>query len=336
MQVGPTLQEGSSGEAVKELQRALQRAGFDPGPIDGEFGPVTAAAVRSFQAAKGLVVDGIVGPQTWSALPSEDEGVRPTLQEGSSGEAVEELQRALQRAGFDPGPIDGEFGPVTAAAVRSFQAAKGLVVDGIVGPQTWSALLGEEEVVLHIKVLQQPNIAIDTMLENMRQVYSTANIRVADASLENLEGPNFAALLDVDVGPCNMGQAMTTEQTQLFGNRNSVGANEIAVYFVRSVLKNNAQALNGCASFPTNQPSCVVAQIASPWTLAHEVGHVLGLAHISGEDTNCPTANPHCCSTPDFSRLMTGCGTGNITGTPTLSQGEIDTMIASNLTIEGV
>jgi mannan endo-1,4-beta-mannosidase len=64
----PTLQEGSSGEAVKELQRALQRAGFDPGPIDGEFGPVTAAAVRSFQAARGLVVDGIVGPQTWGAL----------------------------------------------------------------------------------------------------------------------------------------------------------------------------------------------------------------------------------------------------------------------------
>jgi uncharacterized protein YkwD len=68
MQVGPTLQEGSSGEAVEVLQRALQRAGFDPGPVDGEFGPMTAAAVRSFQAARGLVVDGIVGPQTWSAL----------------------------------------------------------------------------------------------------------------------------------------------------------------------------------------------------------------------------------------------------------------------------
>src|SRR5215216_4176596 len=140
MQVGPTLQESSSGEAVKELQRALQRAGFDPGPIDGKFGRVTAEAVRSFQAARGLVVDGIVGPPTWCALPSEDVGVRPTLQESSSGEAVKELQRALQRAGFDPGPIDGKFGPVTAEAVRSFQAARGLVVDGIVGPQTWRAL----------------------------------------------------------------------------------------------------------------------------------------------------------------------------------------------------
>jgi Metallo-peptidase family M12B Reprolysin-like len=185
---------------------------------------------------------------------------------------------------------------------------------------------------IHIKVLQQPNIPIDTMLRNMRQVYSTANIRVAVGSRENLGGPNFAALLDLDVGPCQTGQQMTAEQTQLFGNRNSVGANEIAVYFVRSVLQNNTQVLNGCASFPANQPSCVVAQAASAWTLAHEVGHVLGLNHISGENTNCPANNPRCCSTPDFTRLMTGCGTGGITGTPTLAQAEINTMNASDLT----
>jgi hypothetical protein len=177
---------------------------------------------------------------------------------------------------------------------------------------------------IHIKVLQQPNIALDTMLRNMRQVYSTANIRVVVGSRENLGGPPFAALLDLDVGPCTTGQAMTTEQTQLFGNRNSVGANEIAVYFVRSVLQNNTTALNGCASFPANRPSCVVAQAASPWTLAHEVGHVLGLNHITPE--TCPPA------APPPTRLMTRCGTALITGTPTVSQGEINTMNASNLT----
>ena len=47
MQVGPTLQEGSSGEAVEVLQRALLRAGFDPGPVDGEFGPMTAAQLEA-------------------------------------------------------------------------------------------------------------------------------------------------------------------------------------------------------------------------------------------------------------------------------------------------
>jgi hypothetical protein len=189
---------------------------------------------------------------------------------------------------------------------------------------------------IHIKVLQQPNIPIDTMLRNMRQVFSTANIRVVVGSRENLGGPAFAALLDVDVGACPpppVPQAtLTAEQTQLFGNNNFVGANEIAVYFVRSVLRNNTEALFGCAASPANQPSCVVAQTASPWTLAHEVGHVLGLAHIPGENTNCPAGNPNCCSTPDSTRLMTGCGTNLITGTPTLSQGEINTMNASTLT----
>jgi len=178
---------------------------------------------------------------------------------------------------------------------------------------------------IHIKVLQQPNIAIDTMLRNMRQVYGTPNIRVAVGSRENLVGPAFTALLDLDVGPCTMGQTMTAEQTQLFGNRNFVGANEIAVYFVRSVLQNNTQALNGCASFPANQPSCVVAQAASAWTLAHEVGHVLGLNHITPE--TCPPTGP------SPTRLMTGCGTALITGTATLAQGEINTMNASNLTL---
>jgi hypothetical protein len=185
---------------------------------------------------------------------------------------------------------------------------------------------------IHLKVLQQPNIPIDTMLRNMRQVYSTANIRVVVGSRENLGGPPFAALLDVDVGTCPrppVSQAtLTAEQVQLFQNRNNVGPNEIAVYFVRTTQPTS----NGCSASTANQPSVVVAQTASPWTLAHEVGHVLGLAHISGENTNCPPANPRCCSTPDFTRLMTGCGTRNITGTPTVSQGEINTMIASNLT----
>jgi peptidoglycan hydrolase-like protein with peptidoglycan-binding domain len=112
MEVGPTLQEGTPPgphSNVELLQRALRRSGFDPGPVNGGFGPTTAAAVRSFQAAMGLVVDGIVGPQTWRALPSEDMQGIPTLREGSSGGAVALLQRALRRSGFDPGPINGEF-----------------------------------------------------------------------------------------------------------------------------------------------------------------------------------------------------------------------------------
>jgi lysozyme len=66
---------------------------------------------------------------------------RPLLRMNSRGGEVRTLQQALARAGFSPGPIDGEFGPKTLAAVRAFQRAKGLEVDGIVGPRTWGALL---------------------------------------------------------------------------------------------------------------------------------------------------------------------------------------------------
>lgn len=64
----PTLQQGSSGSAVIDLQQRLQKAGFSPGSIDGSFGPGTKAAVIAFQRAKRLTADGIVGPSTWAAL----------------------------------------------------------------------------------------------------------------------------------------------------------------------------------------------------------------------------------------------------------------------------
>jgi hypothetical protein len=59
---------GTQSQSVECLQTALNARGFNSGPVDGWFGPVTAAAVRSFQAANGLTVDGWVGRATRSAL----------------------------------------------------------------------------------------------------------------------------------------------------------------------------------------------------------------------------------------------------------------------------
>ena len=62
------LQLGASGDAVTALQQALLAAGFNPGGVDGNFGPATRAAVLAFQTSEKLVADGIVGPVTAAAL----------------------------------------------------------------------------------------------------------------------------------------------------------------------------------------------------------------------------------------------------------------------------
>jgi peptidoglycan hydrolase-like protein with peptidoglycan-binding domain len=141
MNSGPTLQNGSTGTDVRRLQRLLVELkilSFDQ--IDGNFGSVTEAAVKDFQSGNGLTVDGIVGPQTWSKLPADPE--TPTLSRGATGTAVSALQKGLkdysaQNSAADPGPIDGDFGPRTEAAVRAYQSDRGVAVDGIVGDRTW-------------------------------------------------------------------------------------------------------------------------------------------------------------------------------------------------------
>jgi peptidoglycan hydrolase-like protein with peptidoglycan-binding domain len=128
----PLVRQGDSGEKVEILQGLLNARGHDL-ETDGIFGPLTAAAVRSFQQSRNISVDGIVGPQTWSALIV-------TVRQGSRGEAVSTLQKALNARGADLAE-DGIFGPLTEAAVKNYQQSRTLGVDGIVGPQTWNALI---------------------------------------------------------------------------------------------------------------------------------------------------------------------------------------------------
>lgn len=205
---------------------------------------------------------------------------------------------------------------------------------GVTAPLSLRALMGSSGcpftkcVRLHLKTLVTPTVSVGNMLLRMREVYQTADIGVRVGSRESLTGiANFATLSNPSVVKnCPAGQT-TTDQQNLFQNRNNVGTNDIVIYFVQTTNP----ALNGCASFPSGEPGAIVTQSASSWTLGHETGHVLGLAHIAGENTNCTAANPTCCDTPDFTRLMTGCGTSNITTVPTVSQTEIDTMRASTL-----
>jgi peptidoglycan hydrolase-like protein with peptidoglycan-binding domain len=154
--VAVVLSVGATGAAVAAVQRSLHLS-----PADGSFGPVTKAAVLTFQQAHGIPTTGSVGPLTWAALIKAASVGAPTpasgstglasgagkgavtatsllttrLSVGSRGPAVVALQRALHLS-----PADGVFGAGTRRAVLTFQLSHGLPVTGIVAMLTWAAL----------------------------------------------------------------------------------------------------------------------------------------------------------------------------------------------------
>jgi peptidoglycan hydrolase-like protein with peptidoglycan-binding domain len=145
----PVLQVGSQGAAVKEMQTLLNQLLFanrlpgvesDALPEDGIFGADTKAAVLHAQARYFMDADGIVGQKTWQLLFSQANIFLPTLDFGSAGDLVLQVQTRLLRNGYDIGAIDGDYGARTKNTVRKFQLDMGLTTDGIVSQKTWKAL----------------------------------------------------------------------------------------------------------------------------------------------------------------------------------------------------
>lgn len=113
-------------------------AGLD---VDGLWGPKTKkGAIKALQTelnnqfGKGLAVDGIWGSKTKAACIN--------VRQGARGNLTHLIQGVLYCRGYDSKGFDGIFGPGCEAAVQSFQRAQGLSVDGVVGKNTWEALLG--------------------------------------------------------------------------------------------------------------------------------------------------------------------------------------------------
>jgi peptidoglycan hydrolase-like protein with peptidoglycan-binding domain len=145
---------GARGDAVKKLQNALMSFGvFVPGGADGVFGPATKTAVSNFQRWNRLAVTGEVDAPTASRLglgnarpaapapapaaakPAAITNTSPFvgMKVGARGDNVKALQRALIAAGITVrGGADGVFGPMTAAALTSYQQANGLSATGVV------------------------------------------------------------------------------------------------------------------------------------------------------------------------------------------------------------
>lgn len=132
------------GPQIVQVQRLLRRHRL-PLNIDGIYGPDTAAAVRWFQRKHDLPADGVVGPTTYRALRGTEKTARLVRQlrlrrPPLAGQDVLIVQRTLRRAGYRV-RVDGHFGPETDVAITRFQRKHGIEPDGMVGSQTWAALM---------------------------------------------------------------------------------------------------------------------------------------------------------------------------------------------------
>jgi peptidoglycan hydrolase-like protein with peptidoglycan-binding domain len=154
------LRAGASGPDVRELQKALRKAGFSV-KVDGQFGPSTVRAVKRFQRAAQLTASGTVGRKTVAALKAaaragsanvssknggtaatrsksrsrsrgraKSLGDRVPVKRGMHGHDIRVLQDLLGDAGYDV-VVDGEFGSRTFKAVQAFEAAHQRPVDGL-------------------------------------------------------------------------------------------------------------------------------------------------------------------------------------------------------------
>ena len=156
------LQRGDRGTEVSDLQSALTQAGCYDGPITGNFGSLTEAGVVTCQKKLGLTADGVAGSRTLAMIQVSGTTAQPfqgfanptqtatsrenIIQNGSSGETVRSLQAQLKRMNYYTGSVDGVFGNQTEAAVRAFQQASQLPIDGKVGTQELAALESQSPV----------------------------------------------------------------------------------------------------------------------------------------------------------------------------------------------
>ena len=144
--MNPLIREGHRSDQVADVQRRLRSLGFEVADELGMFSTSTEGSVRSFQQQRGLLSDGIVGPDTWSALVEAgwrfgDRALyfkNPPMR----GDDVLALQARMNALEFDSGREDGIFGRDTDNAVRAFQHEYAIAEDGIFGTRSLRALRG--------------------------------------------------------------------------------------------------------------------------------------------------------------------------------------------------
>ncbi len=132
---------GAEGTDVEELQTRLLELGYLDN-VTGEYGIYTEQAVKNFQDANGLSVDGKIGVVTRELLYSDDARANAASY-GDEGEEIKTYQTCLAELGYYTGDADGYFGNDMVTAVKRFQDKNGLIADGAIGPVTAEMLFSD-------------------------------------------------------------------------------------------------------------------------------------------------------------------------------------------------
>jgi peptidoglycan hydrolase-like protein with peptidoglycan-binding domain len=235
------LAVGARGQAVVEIQAALVNAGIRlVGGVDGNFGPMTAQALREFQTRNGLSATGVIDQATAVALGVASAPallVRPGLQRNATGSNVADLQRALVNSGIRLiGGVDGVFGPATERALRQFQTERGLEVTGTVTEATANALSGAPAA---------PQTPVATSLVGLRVGSNGQNVRMVQQSLLNA-GITFPGGADGIFGPA------TANALRVFQSRAGIKVTGEVDEATAALL--TGQTLSATPSTPTMTP----------------------------------------------------------------------------------
>lgn len=132
------LREGMENGKVTEVQQRLADLGLFQNAVTGYYGPITTNAIMNFQEANGLTVDGLVGDETSEKLFKTYSS--STLAPGMKNDDVKAMQKKLKDLGYLGTNATGFYGAMTVSAVRYFQEANGLSVDGLAGTATLNKL----------------------------------------------------------------------------------------------------------------------------------------------------------------------------------------------------
>lgn len=133
------LKEGDLGYRVEAVGSFLKEDGYFKGEPEGDFTSELTGAVNAYQDARAIPNTGTVNKDTWDQM-SSDIGL---VQSGDArSDVVTGIQSSLDALGYDL-TVDGQYGPGTVKAIKAFQKAKDIDVDGIVGPLTFRAMYAQ-------------------------------------------------------------------------------------------------------------------------------------------------------------------------------------------------